>query len=164
LKSEQWVEDRTGLRRVPGSGCGLVYKGDNGNRLWHYEDKSTRADYLCIKLAWLDKAKTQANSKQKPYYALGVSGKTRIIVLPEPFLLAVGWKAAPGFDFITAVQHKSLTKHHLYMCTALDTLKEKEYIPLGFFNKTTGITNKYGIVSEEVFAALVRIAEQLNHD
>lgn len=164
LMSERRVEDRTGLGRIPGSGCGRIFKGDNGNRLWHYEDKSTRKDALCIKLGWLIKAETQARDTKKIYYALGVSGKVRIVVVPATLAELAGLRPAAGFDSLSAVQNKSVTKPTSYFSASLVSIETDEYVPVGFFDKERGRTQKFAVISEETFSSVVKNLRTENID
>lgn len=87
-KSEERVEQRTGLKRSPGSGCGKIFKGDNGNEKWHYEDKSTRQNPVKIDRRWWEKAQYQATKSGKVYTALGISpvGENRVVLIGEDLL------------------------------------------------------------------------------
>jgi hypothetical protein len=63
---------------VPGSGCGLLFKGDLTNDSWYYEQKSTRTDVLRFRQEWWYKAEAQAADKRKPNVALGVCFTNRL--------------------------------------------------------------------------------------
>jgi hypothetical protein len=60
----------TGLELVPGSGCGLLFKGDLQNDYWLAEGKSSRNNHLVFNTAWWFKAEAQALLKRKVYSAL----------------------------------------------------------------------------------------------
>lgn len=84
VKSEERIERVTGLARTPGSGCGKIFKGDNGDERWHVEDKSTRKDFLQVQRMWWEKVIYQANSKNKPLMALCLSAPFgRYVMLPR---------------------------------------------------------------------------------
>lgn len=89
-KSEERVEAVTGLERTPGSGCGLLFKGDNGNKDWHFEDKSTRQERLVVKREWWEKTRYQAQQRNKTYYALGLSWKYgRFVLVPNTYAIGL---------------------------------------------------------------------------
>jgi hypothetical protein len=65
--TEEYLSLVTGLGIVPGSGCGLLFKGDLQNDKWLAEIKSTRNDHMRVQTAWWFKARAQADLKQKFY-------------------------------------------------------------------------------------------------
>jgi hypothetical protein len=92
-KSEERIERVTGLARTPGSGCGKLFKGDNGDERWHVEDKSTRKDCLQVQRLWWEKVIYQAASKNKPLMALCLSSPFgRYVMLPRDVTL--------GYEYI----------------------------------------------------------------
>ncbi len=108
--SEKRIEDMTGLTRTPGSGCGKLFKGDNGNKLWHVEDKSTRQIEVRIQRQWIDKTRYQAQKTNKPYWALGISSPTRRMFVIPSFMYAVLFNSAGPYpsvylDKSTCIRH-----------------------------------------------------------
>jgi hypothetical protein len=83
-KSEADIELVTGLKRNPGSGCGKIFKGDNGDRNWHVEDKSTRQNRIVLKLHNFEKADYQSKITNKPYFAVSYTiGRCRFYHVPS---------------------------------------------------------------------------------
>lgn len=60
----------TGLDTTPGSGCGLLFKGDLHSASWIVEVKSTRKSTLRFDMSWWSKLIAQAKEKHKPHYGL----------------------------------------------------------------------------------------------
>ena len=69
-KMEKLASLLTGFEMTPGSGCGLIFKGDLNSDEWIIEVKSTRSKHLRFDTAWWSKLKRQAKEKQKEKYAL----------------------------------------------------------------------------------------------
>lgn len=65
-----------GLQVAPGSGCGLLFKGDYLDNNWHIEAKSTRNDIIRVKKTWWEKALRQAKQTKKEHVALIVGWDT----------------------------------------------------------------------------------------
>lgn len=60
----------TGFTKVPGSGCGLLFKGDLNSDEYFVEVKSSRLPELHLHAEWILKAKAQAKEKVKPKWAV----------------------------------------------------------------------------------------------
>lgn len=106
--SEKRIEDMTGLTRTPGSGCGKLFKGDNGNKLWHVEDKSTRQSTVRVYRKWIEKTKYQAAKTGKRYWALGISSpQLRVFVVDHKLFLDANTDTCFIDDCLSVVDKKS---------------------------------------------------------
>jgi hypothetical protein len=153
-KSEADIELVTGLKRNPGSGCGKIFKGDNGDKNWHIEDKSTRQDKIVIKLVNFEKAKYQAKITNKKYFAVSYTKNNKRFYHIESALLDTldGGRSACLDIHIVPKQSKSFSLDELIELTT------ERGIDIHFMNKTMT-----SIINESSFVQLMqRIQEELD--
>ncbi len=105
----------TGIKQTPGSGCGLIFKGDLNSDDWFIEVKSTRSKKLLLDSGWWFKAKDQAREKLKPYVALVIGWTTRNSEYSGPLQFAVveDYVGPVEFDLVLKGKTKSLPMDRL---------------------------------------------------
>lgn len=146
-KSEADIELVTGLKRNPGSGCGKLFKGDNGDKIWHIEDKSTRQDKIVLKLLNFEKAKYQAKITNKKYFAVSYTKNNKRFYHIEAHLLDMldgDCRQARTDRFMIPRQSKS------FDISQLTQLCEARSLDLDFCNG-----NMTSVVNEAQFVQLL---------
>ena len=100
----------TGIKQTPGSGCGLIFKGDLNSDDWFIEVKSTRSKKLTLNSEWWFKAQAQAREKLKPNVALVIGWTTRNSEYSGSLQFAVvgNYEGPTEFDLVLKGKTKSL--------------------------------------------------------
>lgn len=151
-KSETDIELVTGLKRNPGSGCGKLFKGDNGNKDWHVEDKSTRQPRIVIKTHYFEKARYQSRTKNKRYFAVSYTkGSLRFYHVESTLLDTIDHdlRAARSDKLVVRAQSKSFDPDELAkMC-------ETRSVDIDFMNGCMT-----SVINEKDFVRIMGLLEE----